>query len=159
MSGEHRTRVGHTKADSTDEYAGRGPGGRHIHTTDEIGDRGWLGNPYALDDGYSRSESIEKFRDDFEHRLEHDEEFRGAVRELAGKTLGCWCQRLENDQPACHAEVIAEHANRLAEEQPAVTDGGTPAEEDYQQRQENYLAIMAFLFTLAFAVLIVVTNL
>jgi hypothetical protein len=57
-----------------------------------------------------------------------DEEFREAVRDLAGKTLGCWCQRLENDQPPCHAEVIAEHADRLAEEQPAMADGGRPAE-------------------------------
>ena len=38
---------------------------------------------------------------------------------LAGKTLGCWCQRLDEDSPACHAEVIAEHADRLARDQSA----------------------------------------
>lgn len=117
------------KTNSTDEYAGCGPDSRHIHTTDETSDCDWLSNPYALDDSYSRSESIEKFRDDFEHCLGHDDEFRGAIREFVGKALGCWCQHLNDESPACHTEVIAEHADRLAEEQPAVTNGGTLGEE------------------------------
>lgn len=107
-----RTRVGHCKADETDEYAGRGKGGRHMNNT-EIGVRGWLGNPHRLDDGYTREESISLFRDDFEARLRGDEEFREAVAELSGKVLGCWCQSLDENEPACHAEVIAEHADRL----------------------------------------------
>jgi len=80
----------------------------------EIGARGWLGNPHRLDDGYTRPESIDLFRDDFEARVRGDDEFREAIRDLAGKTLGCWCQSLEDDEPACHAEVIAEWADRLA---------------------------------------------
>ena len=108
------TRVGHTKADKTDVYAGRGAAGRDMNET-RIGERGWLGNPHTLDT-YSRSESIGLFREDFEEKLRRDEEFRGAVRDLAGKTLGCWCQRIDENAPACHAEVIAEHADRLAEE-------------------------------------------
>jgi len=108
------TRVGHTKADETDEYAGRGPGARDMTET-PIGERGWLGNPFTVEE-YSREESIERFRETFEDRLEEDVEFRDAVRNLHGKTLGCWCQRLEDDSPACHAEVIAEWADRLAEE-------------------------------------------
>jgi len=111
---DSETRVGHTKADSTDTYVGRGDGGKHLHTAN-IRKRGWLGNPYTLEE-HSREESIQQFRDDFEHRLEHDGAFRNEVRKLAGDVLGCWCQRLENDGPSCHAEVIAEHADRLAEE-------------------------------------------
>ena len=107
------TRVGHCKRDETDAYAGRGPGGRTMNNT-EIGTRGWLGNPYRLADGYSRAESINLFRDDFEARLRADDEFRAAVRDLSGAVLGCWCQSLDDDEPACHAEVIAEHADRLA---------------------------------------------
>jgi len=109
---DEETRVGHCKRDETDVYAGRGPGGRSMNDT-EIGSRGWLGNPHRLDDGHSRAESIDLFRDDFEARLRADDEFREAVRGLSGAVLGCWCQSLEDDGPACHAEVIAEHADRL----------------------------------------------
>jgi len=83
----------------------------------DTGERGWLGNPYPLSEGFSREESIRRYRRDFEARLREDDEFREAVREIAGKTLGCWCQRLDEDSPACHAEVIAEHADRLARDQ------------------------------------------
>jgi len=109
------TQVGHCKADETDVYAGRGPGGRDMNQT-EPGMRGWLGNPHPLDDAESRMASIEAFRADFTAKLKTDTEFRDAVRDLAGKTLGCWCQRLDDDAPPCHAQVIAEHADRLAEE-------------------------------------------
>ena len=108
-----RTRVGHCKRDDTDIYVGRGTDGRSMIDT-AIGTRGWLGNPHRLDDGYTRAESIALFREDFEARLRGDDEFRAAVRNLAGKTLGCWCRTLADDEPACHADVIAEHAHRLA---------------------------------------------
>jgi len=111
MSNE--TKVGHCKADSTDEYIGRGPDGRDMTETD-IGARGWLGNPYP-EDSYGRERCIELFRDDFEAKLHSDEEFREAVADLAGKTLGCWCQHVDAEYPECHGEVIAEWADRLAE--------------------------------------------
>jgi len=107
------TRVGHTKADPTDTYIGRGPDGRHLHTTEEIGDRGWLGNPYPVGEEYTRAESIAAFRADFEERIENDAAFREAVAALEGDRLGCWCQRLDEDEPACHGEVIAEWVDRL----------------------------------------------
>lgn len=110
------TRVGHWKADSCDVYVGRGRGGRDMLSVSSPGSRGWLGNPHTAEE-YGREEAIKRFRKAFEHRLENDPEFRAAVRDLAGKTLGCWCQRLHADGPACHAEVIAEHADRLAEQE------------------------------------------
>jgi len=82
-------------------------------TETPIGDRGWLGNPYTVED-YDRAESIDRFRKTFVRRLQTDSEFRAAVADLAGQTLGCWCQHLGDDEPACHAEVIAEYADRLA---------------------------------------------
>jgi hypothetical protein len=121
------TRVGHCKADPFDVYIGRGAGGRDMLET-PIGKRGWLGNPHSVDD-YGREGSIERFRKAFEHRLETDDEFRARVRDLAGKRLGCWCQRLDEDEPACHGEVIAEHADRLAREGELVTDGGSDQSE------------------------------
>jgi len=68
MPGRDETRVGHCKFDATDEYVGRGPGGCDMMET-EVGERGWLGNPFALDDGYSRAESIDRFREAFEAKL------------------------------------------------------------------------------------------
>lgn len=106
------TRVGHCKRDETDVYAGRGQGDRHLLNT-EIGERGWLGNPYSVD-SHGREECIGLFRSVFEERLQDDPEFRAAVRDLAGQTLGCWCQGVDEDEPACHAEIIASHADRLA---------------------------------------------
>jgi len=125
------TRVGHCKHDATDVYAGRGKGGRDMLSVAEPGQRGWLGNPFALDD-HSRAESIRAFRQAFEDKLQRDAEFRDAVADLAGKTLGCWCQHVSDSEPGCHAEVIAEWADKLAREGDAalddaeriVTDGG-----------------------------------
>lgn len=111
MSGGE-TRVGHCKGDGTDVYAGRGPGGRDMSNT-PIGERGWLGNPYTLED-YGRLESVALFRRDFEERLERNPDFRRSIEELSGDTLGCWCQSVEDDSPACHGEVIAEWAERLS---------------------------------------------
>ena len=109
-----QTRVGHCKRDSTDVYIGRGPGGRDMLET-PIGKRGWLGNPHTVED-HGREGSIERFRRAFEYRIENDGEFRARVRDLVGKRLGCWCQSLDADGPACHGEVIAEWADRLAAE-------------------------------------------
>jgi len=128
-----QTRVGHCKADETDVYAGRGPGGRDMTET-PVGKRGWLGNPYTLDD-YDRAESIAEFREHFEDRLDEDKAFREAVRDLAGDVLGCWCQRLDDNEPACHAEVIAEHADRLGAENHCCICG-TPASEMNLGRSE-----------------------
>ena len=107
------TRVGHTRYDDCDIYAGRGA--RSDLSQTEVGERGWLGNPFTTET-FGREQAIALYRQTFENRLETDPEFEAAVRELAGQTLGCWCQRLDHDAPACHAEVIAEHADRLARE-------------------------------------------
>lgn len=109
------TKVGHCKRDETDVYAGRGPNGRHLLDTKPT-QRGWLGNPFTLDD-HSREDSIRKFESVFTDKLERDDEFRQAVAELSGSTLGCWCQGIDDDGPACHAEVIVEHADRLGKKQ------------------------------------------
>jgi hypothetical protein len=118
------TRVGHVKHDPTEVYVGRGDGGdAHLLNT-EIGDRGWLGNPFPVDQ-YGRADCLNRYRTEFEARLDEDPDFRATVRGLAGMKLGCWCQRLTDDGPACHAEIIAEHADRLRREAMEPTDGGT----------------------------------
>lgn len=107
------TQVGHCRHDHHDVYIGRGESGdAHLLNT-PVGERGWLGNPFPVSE-HGRVQCIDRFRVEFEARLADDAEFRAAVRALAGSVLGCWCQRLADDGPACHGEVIAEHADRLA---------------------------------------------
>lgn len=107
------TEVGHCKANRTDTYIGRGPGGRDMSDT-PVGERGWLGNPFVTNEKggeYTLDESIERFFKEFHARLAVDEEFREAVHELAGDTLGGWCQLVHEDGPACHGDVIAKYLN------------------------------------------------
>lgn len=111
-SGSERTRVGHTKMDDTDVYIGRGPDGANLIDT-PIGDRGWLGNPFTVEQ-WDRGPAIEAFRRVFNWRLASDSEFRDAVKELEGKTLGCWCQRTHEDGPGCHGEIIADYLSETS---------------------------------------------
>jgi len=76
----------------------------------DVGQPGWIGNPYPKSK-HGRQECIELFREDFEDRLESDKMFRKAVKNLKGEILGCWCQRLNDDGPGCHGEVIAEYVD------------------------------------------------
>ena len=111
-----RTRVAHCKrdADAVTVYAGRHYGDGM--DTIAIGNRGWLGNPFAMDDETSREEVVSQFREYLLGRLvdDHDVELAQALADISGETLGCYCQRLEDDSPACHAEVLADVADILA---------------------------------------------
>lgn len=106
------TQVGHCKQDDTDVYIGRGDHGNAHFLNTDIGDRGWLGNPFTVDD-HGREDCVERFRTKFEAAIATDAELCDAVAALRGKTLGCWCQRLTDDGPRCHGEVIAEWADHL----------------------------------------------
>jgi hypothetical protein len=106
---EQRTRVGHCQHDETDVYIGRhgDDGEDDFLSVDEPGAAGWLGNPYPVE-VFGREESVAMFT----HALLTElEERPGLRRELVercrGKVLGCWCQRVDEDGPLCHGEVIA----------------------------------------------------
>lgn len=121
-----KTRVGHCQKDDCDVYIGRGSGQRSMKDG-EIGKRGWIGNPFVPEKNArqahydaesitvvgSLEESVAKFAVAMKARLETDPEFRSAVAELAGQDLGCFCQRLDEERPACHGEVIAHYAEQL----------------------------------------------
>lgn len=79
---------------------------KHMNNT-EVGEDGWLGNPYRLEDGYTREEAIEKFKMDFAHRIAEDKEFRERVRGLQGNILVCYCKPKD-----CHGDVIAEYVDK-----------------------------------------------
>jgi len=74
--------------------------------------RTMFGNPFRLEeDGgdYTREESVAAYLDWFRDRLDHGdpdagisgEEFRAAVEDLRGETLGCWCV-----PDLCHAHDL-----------------------------------------------------
>jgi Domain of unknown function (DUF4326) len=63
-----------------------------------------LANPFRIG-LYSREESIELYR----HWLRLQPKLLGSIVTLAPRLLCCWCYPL-----SCHAEVIAEEAQRLA---------------------------------------------
>ena len=62
------------------------------------------GNPYKLDDGYSRSEAVDLYSIYMQDKISS-----GAldITELLGKNLACYCPL---DQP-CHADVLLALAN------------------------------------------------
>ena len=108
---ESRTglRIGHVKRNGNEITVniGRSRSGGEIKNMNntEVGEPGWLGNPYPLDD-YSRRDSVQLFIDDFEERLNSDQEFREAVKDLDGEIAGCWCRGLDENKPLCHGDAI-----------------------------------------------------
>lgn len=79
---------------------------KHMNNT-EAGEEGWLGNPYRLEDGYSREEAIEKFKLDFAHRVAEDKEFKRRLMNVQGNILVCYCKPKD-----CHGDVIAEYVDK-----------------------------------------------
>ena len=62
-----------------------------------------FGNPFALDD---KAEAVEMFKSALPE-LVFFQMGEGALSELRGKNLACWCK----DSP-CHADVLLELANK-----------------------------------------------
>ena len=121
------TRVGHCEHDDCDVYVGRGgPDGEiDLLSAEYVGQRGYLGNPYPAEQ-FGREQAVAMFCRAFMLELEHRPELRRAVYQLRGQVIGCWCQRLEDDGPLCHAEVIAQAADR-AVHAGTERNGGDPA--------------------------------
>lgn len=102
LTGETQTKVVNMKnARTWDVDIGRADGGTADMSNTEPTAPGWIGNPYRMSDGYSREEAVDLFREDFVEKLQNDAEFREAVDELEGKTLGGHCK-----PKACHGDVI-----------------------------------------------------
>lgn len=116
-----RTRVGHwiDERDCITVYAGRNRQQNGLGTV-PIGEYGWLGNPFPTSE-YSRRESVDLFKEYLLFRLVelHDTSLRDALIDISGETLGCYCQHIDESSPACHAEVIADVADTLANLQAA----------------------------------------
>lgn len=124
------TRVGTWMADDCDVYGGRRSVDDRIHHfgNTPIGERGWLGNPYVVEENAgeehrhqddvvlvkTREEAVSRFAEDFLDAIQERPELRRKLYEdVRARVLGCWCQELDDDGPLCHLEVVAEVADRI----------------------------------------------
>jgi hypothetical protein len=87
------TRVVHVRKEPFDIYIGR--------SFAEFGESIWH-NPFHLGKDGNRKEVLDKYRVYLFTRPDLLDE----LRELRGKTLGCWCK-----PQACHGDVLAELAD------------------------------------------------
>lgn len=65
-------------------------------------------NKYVIGKDGSRYEVIEKYNEDFEHKLVNEKDFIYKVASLYGHVLVCFCSPLP-----CHCDIIARWANEL----------------------------------------------
>lgn len=86
-------------------YGGRGTGYASIANT-SFPERGWLGNPYRLSDGYSRERAVRRYAQVFLGKIQTDDAFYAAVERLRGKRVACFCRRSDEDEPLCHLDVV-----------------------------------------------------
>ena len=121
-AGDGETRVGHCRHDDVDLYIGRhGEDGEHHLANTAIGEPGWLGNPFPVA-VFGREESIARYCKALVTRVQRDPAFgRAIVEEVHGRTLGCWCRRIDEEEPRCHGDVLVRVSGMLASKQ----DGGS----------------------------------
>jgi hypothetical protein len=66
-----------------------------------------FGNPFIIGRDGDRKKVINLFHSYFYNRLDYDIDFKIKIKELKGKTLGCYCKPLD-----CHGDIIAEYLNK-----------------------------------------------
>jgi hypothetical protein len=86
-----------------DYYGARGSKNAHLLNTTP-GHRGWLGNPYRLQD-HDRREAIAKYAKAFLGRVQTPG-FADRVEQLRGARVACWCRRSDEHEPRCHLDVV-----------------------------------------------------
>ncbi len=89
MKKEQVTKVVHCKREPYDVYIGR--------------PSKW-GNPFRIKKESDRKASIEKYR----KWIMKQPKLLAQLRELKGKTLGCWCK-----PKLCHGDILVELVNKL----------------------------------------------
>lgn len=67
--------------------------------------RGWLGNPYPVEE-HGREQCIEMFEGDFIEKALDDHLFCNALLGLPGQVVACYCRHTDEQEPACHLDVV-----------------------------------------------------
>lgn len=93
-----KTSVVNIRKKPYDQYIGRAGKGHD----------GYFGNPFKLEAGEPRGNTIERFKVYFYERLKNDSEFKRRIDALKGLVLGCFCKPYP-----CHGDVIADYLNSL----------------------------------------------
>jgi hypothetical protein len=104
----NKTKVVNIRKENYDAYIGRAGHGMD----------GYFGNPFRLEPGMARGDTLDRYRKYFYHRLGTDEEFRKRIGELQGKALGCFCK-----PNPCHGDIIKEYLDRIAENADGINIG------------------------------------
>lgn len=67
-----------------------------------------FGNPYKINSKCTREQTIKSYRNYFEWRIKTDAWWRGELKKLKGKTLGCWCRPEDGflGRLLCHGQII-----------------------------------------------------
>lgn len=81
-----------------DVYGGRGKLRPHVT---EIGERGWLGNPFHMKSEEDRERVIAQYRRYFWRRINSDPEFYQAILSLDNCRVACYCAPKH-----CHLDII-----------------------------------------------------
>lgn len=76
------------------------------------GQKGWLGNPFRMYRESERQRVIQRFRDYFLARVEHDSSFREQVLALRDKTVACFCA-----PKLCHLDVVKDWLEQQGKEE------------------------------------------
>jgi hypothetical protein len=100
------------KFEKADVYCGRGNVGA---VPRNIGEKGWLGNPYVIGNTCYRCKQIHKdggstlicYEEYLKERLEQPE-FVEALKQLKGKKLGCFCK-----PKPCHTDILIKYIDKL----------------------------------------------
>jgi len=108
-------KIGVDESDNAVE-AGRADHGNSDMTNTEPPFPGWLGNPFPKRD-HGREKCIVMFAIMFTDRVARDSEYRDYVRKLEGRRLLCYCQRVQDDSPHCHTEVIRDVVEVLVDDE------------------------------------------
>lgn len=90
-----------------DEFIGR-DGDTHLLNS-EIGERGWLGNPFVLEEHggeYTRDESVARYCQAVLDLHDESPAFRRELWRLKDARLACFCRHAGEDGPKCHGDVL-----------------------------------------------------
>ena len=99
-----KTKVVDVRFEEYDYYIGRY--NKNI-PKDKVFNNYELKNPFKMHKEKDREKVIKQFEIYFMDMINKSEKFRTSLKELKGKTLGCWCNKKN-----CHGHIIAEFVDK-----------------------------------------------